>query len=194
MRRRQIADKKKDNPYSYPEQLATLFDFTDGDDFADDGLQSRHQNHNKASKGTGFEFGIKINSFHKVRSKPTRWSKRSFSTARGRRGSNLFSLTLVYWPNLTFVNALITYAMGPPCINTNFAQFRNSWSFWQIFPWEVNWEHAGIEPLYLGIGDLFLTFDKALTICAKRPCVLLQNSLRVKEEKLIITANVFRVK
>ena len=38
---------------SYPEQLATLFDFTDGRVT----IVSRHQNHNKASKGTGFEFG-----------------------------------------------------------------------------------------------------------------------------------------
>ena len=36
---------------SYPEQLAQLFDFTDG-------LCERHQIHNKASKGTGFEFGF----------------------------------------------------------------------------------------------------------------------------------------
>ena len=36
---------------SYPEQLATLFDFADGRVTIE-----RHQNHNKASKGTGFEF------------------------------------------------------------------------------------------------------------------------------------------
>ena len=38
---------------SYPEQLATVFYFTDGR--VTIGCE-RHQNHNKASKGTGFEF------------------------------------------------------------------------------------------------------------------------------------------
>ena len=40
-------------PISYPEQLATLLDFTDGRVTI---LCERHQNHNKASKGSGFEF------------------------------------------------------------------------------------------------------------------------------------------
>ena len=50
---------KTENPQiSYPEQLAQLFDFTDG-------RCERHQNHNKASKGTGFEFEnpVKISFF-----------------------------------------------------------------------------------------------------------------------------------
>ena len=38
-----------------PEQLPTLFDFTDGRVTT---FCERHQNHNKARKGTGFEFGF----------------------------------------------------------------------------------------------------------------------------------------
>ena len=41
-------------PRATSQQLATLFDFTDGRV-----TKERHQNHNKASKGTGFEFGFR---------------------------------------------------------------------------------------------------------------------------------------
>ena len=47
-----------EKPISYPEQLATFFDFTDGRVTI---VCERHQNHNKANKGTGFEFAEKPN-------------------------------------------------------------------------------------------------------------------------------------
>ena len=48
----QVALGRRQLAISYPEQLATLFDFTDGR-----ALSERHQNQNKASKENGFEFG-----------------------------------------------------------------------------------------------------------------------------------------